>query len=132
VCEVHEAEWHEYDPVFTDLESVRILRDGQGGYDYYLNLDNRFLKREVGNAKEDDKPLVRYWFTWGLILASFGMLKEAERRATKDATKTNGRGDPEEEEDEGKDDLKLINNACNGVAQVIIPIIRTLYHGPKD
>lgn len=130
LCEVRKEEWEEYTPAFTLYESIRILRDGQGGYDYYLNLDNFFLKHQVANAKEDDKPLVRYWFTWGLVLASFGMLKEAERRM-KDTVASNGEEDPENEGG-GEDDLKRINHACNGLAQVIIPIIRTLYHGPKD
>jgi len=128
--EVRKEEWEKHDPAFTKYDALRIKHDGQGGYDYFVNIDNAFLINELARAKETDKPLIKFWFTWGLVLAAVGVLKHTDR-LTKETTVNNGQNTDEEEEGK-QDDLELVNQACSGFAQVIIPIIRTLYHGPRD
>jgi hypothetical protein len=129
--EVRKEEWEKHDPPFTKYDALRIKNDGQGGYDYFVNIDNAFLINELARAKETDKPLIKFWFTWGLVLAAVGVLKHTDRLTKGEATANNGQSANEEEEEE-RDDLELVNQACSGFAQVIIPIIRTLYHGPRD
>src|SRR6266568_5348411 len=122
--EVRKEEWEKHDPAFTKYDALRIKHDGQGGYDYFVNIDNAFLINELARAKETDKPLIKFWFTWGLVLAAVGVLKHTDR-LTKETTVNNGQNTDEEEEGK-QDDLELVNQACSGFAQVIIPIIRTL------
>ncbi len=129
--EVRKEEWEKYDPPFTKYDALRVKSDGQEGYDYFLNIDNVFLINELSRAKEVDKPLIKFWFTWGLVLAAVGILKHADRLAKGEVT-LNNRQDSDEEEEEKLGDLESVNRACSGFAQVIIPIIRTLYHGPVD
>jgi hypothetical protein len=109
--------------------SLDVRYDDQGQHEYFLNLDNAYLVTELTRAKEDDKPLVKYWFKYGLLLCAMGMLKEQQDRA--EAKKDSGDDDGNEDAPADQvDDLKQVSLSCNGIARVIIPIVRTLYHGP--
>ena len=82
----------------------------------------------LSRAKEDDRPLVKFWFKYGLLLCALGMLKEQQEQAEKKGGDGNGEGGGG---DITADDLSRVNSYCNGIASVIIPIIRTLYRGPE-
>ena len=98
----------------TDALRVKSGEDGKG-YDFYINIDNSFLISAQADKKSDE-ALLRYWFEWGLTIAAFGMIKnEKERLAGTD----------------DEPDLKKISRACDGLSQVIIPIIRALHAGPR-
>jgi hypothetical protein len=56
VVEVRREDWRGCDPPFDEYEAIRVQHDGQGGYDCFLNIDNRFLVTELARAKEVDKP----------------------------------------------------------------------------
>ncbi len=130
--EVRKSEWNDFDPPFTKYEGLRIKNNGQDGFDYLVNLDNAFLLTELAHTKDDDKARVKFWFTWGLVLAAVGMLRHNERLIKEKATTNNGSNNLAVDEEEDKEDLKIVSHHCNGLAQVIIPIIRTLNHGLVD
>jgi len=93
------------------------VKSGEDGnsYDFYVNIDNASLISASADRKSDPQ-LLKYWFTWGLTIAAFGMIKN------------------QKDELQGKDaepDLQEIGHACDGLAQVIIPIIRALHAGPR-
>jgi hypothetical protein len=70
--------------------------------------------------------LIKYWFGYGLLLCALGMQKETEERsAAKAAESRNG-----DDENTEVDDLSRIGTCCDGIARVVIPLIRTLYRGP--
>lgn len=123
VMKVTKADWGNYDPPFDAYEAVRIKHDGQGGYDFFVNVDNAFLLTELSRAKDETKPQVRYWFEYGLVLSAVGIIKHqrslAERAITAGA-------DGRVAEDEEAVDLEQVNDACNGLARVIVPVIRSL------
>ena len=118
------------DPPFTKFEALRLKHDGIGGYDYFVNIDNAFLVSELAHAKDNDKPLMKHRFMWGLVLAAVGMLRYAKRSIKNETTLNNRENSDEEDEERDNDDTELVNRACNGLAQVVIPIIRSLYHAP--
>jgi hypothetical protein len=108
--------------------SLRISHSDDGGYDFFLNVDNAFLLTELTRAKEDDRPLVKFWFKYGLALCALGMIQEGKRRAESSEPKENGDSDNTDQVD--GEDLQRIAVYCNGLARVIVPVIRTLYRGP--
>jgi hypothetical protein len=123
VKKVPKSEWEQYVPPFDAYEAVRIKHDGQGGYDYYVNIDNAFLITELSRAKDETKPQVRFWFESGLVLSAVGMIKHHRLLAEQlVATSGNGRHDLEEP----AEDLEQVNAACNGLARVIVPLIGSL------
>ena len=128
--EVQKADWEKFN--FTQYDSLLIKDDGQGGYDYFVNVDSVFLIRELKQTKEAAKPL-KSWFIWGLILAAMGMLNHEERLSREQEKMNKRNGEPQrDEEEDNQDRLESINRACNGLAETIIPIIRSLPNVPKE
>jgi hypothetical protein len=125
VKEVHKSDWGSYDPPFTQYDALQVRNDGKGGYDCYVNVDNAFLLTELARARDEEKQLFKHWFVWGLILAAMGMIRHGRRLAAAAVPSTVG-GPASDNDAEEADDLDSVNRHCNGVAQVIIPIVRTL------
>jgi hypothetical protein len=103
--------------------SLRISHNEEQGLDFFMNVDNAFFLTELKRAKEEDRPLVKYWFNYGLTLCALGMIQELRRR--QEAAKKSGEDNGAEGEDLGQ-----IMGFCNGLARVIVPVIRALYRGP--
>jgi hypothetical protein len=108
--------------------SLEVRYDANNQYDYWLNLDNAYLVTELTRAKEETKPLVKFWFKYGLVLCALGMLKEQQDRI--EAKKKTGEASNGEDTESGED-LKQVNLYCDGIARVIVSIIRTLPRGPE-
>jgi hypothetical protein len=108
--------------------SLEVRHDANGGLEYFVNLDNAYLVTELTRAKEEDRPLVKFWFKYGLLLCALGMLKEQQERAERAAQQKDAEND---DEVTAADDLKQVSLFCDGIARVIIPVIRTLYRGPQ-
>ncbi|PWB81866.1 MAG: hypothetical protein C3F08_00980 [Candidatus Methylomirabilota bacterium] len=109
--------------------SLEVRHDGNDGLEYFMNTDNAYLVTELTRAKEEDKPLVKFWFKYGLLLCALGMLKEQQER---DEAKAEVKEElDDEDENRATDELEQVSLYCDGIARVIIPIIRTLYRGPK-
>jgi len=109
--------------------SLQIRHDDNGQLEYFANQNNQYLIAELIKAKDEDKALVKFWFGYGLLLCALGMLKSkrdqnnGKDKENETAPETNGSVDG--------DELKRIGTYCNGIARVIVPIIRTLYRGPQ-
>jgi hypothetical protein len=125
--EVRKEAWHTRTPPFDEFSAVQVCNDGNGGYDFYINIDNTYLLTELLRTKDAEKPLVRFWFKYGLMLCAIGMLQD-ERRRSEDGPAAS---DDDEEEGEGNGPkLDSINRYCTGLSRIIIPVIRRLYRGP--
>jgi len=131
IIPVRRDQWEQQQPPFTPHTSLRIRHSGEGGYDFFVNVDNTFLLTELVRTDESDKTLVRFWFEWGLTFCALGVLREQKRRQeaglanfAKGADEATNRGN------RGDQDLEGIGIFCDGVGRVIVPVIRRLYRGP--
>ncbi len=124
IREIRKEDWERENPAFDLYDAPRVRHDGEGGYDYLINVDNTFLLTELAKSKPEDKPLVKHWYTYGLVLAAVGMIKHNLRIAA--ARVTAGGASDSAHEDDDSEDLDAISQHCSGLAQVIVPIIRTL------
>jgi hypothetical protein len=126
---IPELKWKEFDDPGVSLQ---IKHDDQGNPEYFANSKNKYLTAELIRAKDEDRSLVKFWFGYGLLLCALGMIKAQQDRA---AIKSRSAEDDEDviDSDNGGavDDLERIATYCNGIARVIVPIIRTLYRGPQ-
>ena len=116
---------HLPDLPFTALD---VKHDDKGAYEFFLNLDNTFLLTELTRSREDDRSLILYWFKYGLALCALGILQDEKRRIEnpKDSN------DDELDQNQAREiDLRRVGETCNGLARVIVPIIRALYRGPQ-
>lgn len=119
--EVTKAEWSEFNPPFHSKEAIRVSHGGESDYDYVVNVDCAFLLTELSRSKDDAKPQVRFWFTYGLVLAAVGMIKHQ-----KSLTTLNLDDQPDQDEEDALEDLKQVSEACNGLARVIVPLVASL------
>jgi len=122
VTPVRADDWKSYTPPFTEDESLRVIRDGQGGFDFYLNVDSKHLVSQLRSAKEE-KDLLVHWFKWGLTLSALGMLLGFGEIGL------NKNGQHRETVHMKDDPVDVVNRSANGVAAVIIPIVRNLHRG---
>ena len=114
--EVRKPDWSKHG-FEGPTDAMRVKSGDEGsGYDFYVNIDNAFLISASADHKSDP-ALLKYWFIWGLTIAAFGMIKNEKDRLA---------GSGEEPA------LDQISRACDGLSQVIIPIIRALHDGPKE
>jgi hypothetical protein len=121
---IPKLQWKAYE---DSRVSLKILHDESGQLEYFANSNNAYLTDALVRAKEEEHPLIKYWFGYGLLLCALGMQKESEERsAAKAAENRNG-----DEEEPQMDDLTRIGVCCDGIARVVIPLIRTLYRGPE-
>ena len=128
IREVGKSQWNGMDPPFSSLDSMRVLQDGNGGYDFFLNVDNSFLLTELSRSGGAEKLLIKYWFKYGLALCGLGMLQQYRSDHV-----SNGLGTGETEESEPQstqEPIDLVNGAMAGLARVIVPVVRRLYKGP--
>jgi hypothetical protein len=87
-------------------------------------------------AKEETKPLVKFWFKYGLTLCAMGMMQEEKRRleAKRGEAKKGGKhgnADSNGDADISGENLDKIGAYSSGLARVIVPVIRALYRGPQ-
>jgi hypothetical protein len=123
--EVRKEAWDTRTPSFDEFTAIQVCNDGSGGYDLYINMDNAYLLTELTRTRDADKPLVKFWFKYGLMLCAMGMLQDERRREAKRRAPGEDRAVP----DDGG--LEPINRYCTGLARIIIPVIRRLYRGPE-
>ncbi|MEX2029666.1 MAG: hypothetical protein WD906_01665 [Anaerolineales bacterium] len=122
---IPELKWKAHDDVGV---SLTISHDEEGRPEYFANSNNAFLMDALVRAKEDEHQLVKYWFGYGLLLCALGMQKELQQRAER----RNAAEETDEDADGAVvDELKYVSTSCDGIARVIIPMIRTLYRGPQ-
>ena len=65
IVEVSKDKWEDMEPPFSSLDALRVRQDGDGGYDFYLNIDNSFLLTEMSRngvtEKRTHQVLVQIW-----------------------------------------------------------------------
>jgi hypothetical protein len=129
IIEVTREQWAEQEPEeFDELTALRIKDADDGSFDFYVNMDNGFFLTElVRGRRSEDKPLVKYWFKYGLALCALAMLQDVHKSQgakAQSSARTNGTVAIASKEHE---DPKVIGHFCDGLARVIIPIIRSLH-----
>jgi hypothetical protein len=108
---------------FDDFSALKITHAGEdGGFIFFVNMDNRFLINELHKAKLEEHSLVKHWFKYGVAFCALGIIKDLQRREDENES--------HEDENPEQIDLKKVGKLCAGLARVIVPIIRALHKGP--
>lgn len=79
-------------------------------------MDNIYLKNEIAKRRDVDAKLLNYWFEWGLVLLSLGMVNSEQRRQTNNDNGENTNGDKE-------GIYERVGRASEGIAITLIPVI---------
>jgi hypothetical protein len=132
IIEVYENEWEKQEPPFNKTSALRIKNAGvsetngteeNGGdiYDFFVNMDNVYLKTELKLGLKDAR-LVRERFRCGLVLLGMALLQQEMQKPKK----------PTDEEGEVNDDAKngdvekKVEEFSSAVAPILLPLIDSL------
>jgi hypothetical protein len=92
----------------------------------FVNVDNIYFLNELARLKDEtERPLLRHYFKYGLVLVTLGMIQDARRRRKSMSAQSNGTGGKKVDEEIGED-LDTIARLSGGIAAVIIPVVRNL------
>jgi len=117
IIDVFQKDWQKYS--FNEQSGLEI-RNGEGdSLDVYINMDNLYLKSEIGKRRMFDPELLKYWFKYGLFLLAMGMLYHQKNTRETD------------DEKGSQLDFASISMACKGLAVTIIPIMCQLRQEKK-
>lgn len=133
VIPVEEKDWENHSPAFNKHTALRIKNAGAGEgsdeepvsnnvYDFYINMDNMYLKSELKNAKSEPE-LVRAQYKYGMVLLGLAMLQQDIEEHGQDDDNDN-RG--ESDNGNGASIEKNVEAFSRAVAPVVIPMINSL------
>ncbi|MGZ4881258.1 MAG: hypothetical protein ACXV7G_09345 [Halobacteriota archaeon] len=118
VIEVEKDGWEPYD--FDDGSALLVRGDGEGGYDFYINVDNIHLLTEM-KADTKNAKLLKARYEYGQVLIGLALLHQ-------DAV---GRK-PESDESGQADVFEEITSVSRAISPFLLPMIATLGGLPVD
>jgi hypothetical protein len=107
IIEVPEKDWDKQSPHFDKHTALRIKNAGETDeatgeakpvYDFYINVDNLYLKTEMKQAKGAEPNMLKARFTYGMVLLGLALVQQDEVEKAK-KPKTNGDEEPQEDEE---------------------------------
>ncbi len=130
---VEEKDWENQSPPFDKHTALRIRNAGSSEegeedssssivYDFYINMDNVYLKSELKSAKTEPE-LVRAQFKYGMVLLGLAMLQQDIEDHRQDDDSEN---ECESENGNGASIEKNVEAFSRAVAPVVIPMINSL------
>lgn len=112
VNEVRQENWLDHN--FDRYGALRVVATGEGGFDFYVNMDNVYLKAEEKRSSADvNMRLLEARFKYSLVLIGLALLKEESHEETG------------EDGDAGSIE-KRIAIVTRSIAPVLLPMIATL------
>jgi hypothetical protein len=117
ITPVHESEWETHD--FNEYSALAAIHAGQNDegadiYDFYINVDNRFLRVAQKESTENPK-LLEARFTYGMVLLGLSMLQPPT---------TGGKEDGDSDKVEDVEDI--IAKSSTAIAPVLLPMIEAM------
>jgi hypothetical protein len=128
IIEVTEEEWPAHG--FDKYTALRI-KDAGGSqengaeenvtrYDFFINVDNLFLKTEM-KAPKADVALLKARFTYGMVLTGLGLLQQDMEKHPKK------NGEAEGEDDDAVEDIETrVDQVTKALAPIMLPMIDSL------
>lgn len=131
IVPVFEADWEKHTPAFDKYTALRIRTsevasaaadNGNGEvhdvYDFFINMDNVFLKTEL-KAAGDEIELVRARWRYSMVLVGLALLHDEAKKPKKKSEEV-------KEEESGQTIEKRVERLTRALAPVILPMIESL------
>ena len=84
-----------------------MIDTGEGGYDFYINLDNLYLLNEIKTQSKSDPKLLEARYKYALVLVGLSVLKEYN----------------EKKENNGESVYNRISEFSKIISPVLLPMI---------
>lgn len=109
VTEVREYQWGDHG--FDKFSALRVVNNEDGTYDYFINIDNVYLRAELKSLNRKKEPkLFESRFKFALVLIGLALLKDNLENLTED--------------DETPEDR--VFSVTKSLAPIILPMIESL------
>jgi hypothetical protein len=115
VVEVSEEKWERYK--FSELSALGVIDNGEGGYDFFINIDNLYLKTEQKFSKDDKSVILKNQFMYGMTLVGLALINNHK-------TRSNSNGAEENQSD--TDIESTIKTVTASLSPVMLPMICSL------
>lgn len=118
VAEIREVQWEEYG--FTENTALVVKHAGQSDeettevYDFFINIDNKFLRIAQKESKEDPK-LIRAKFVYSEVLIGLALLQDGGGIVEEDS-----------KEEEGPSVETVVAKTTSALAPIVLPILETI------
>ena len=116
IHEIYKEAWNRENIDFNESSGLCVIAKDDG-YDFFINMDNKFLLTEIKNANEADRSLLKARFKIGLFLLAMTFVNSA-MRDNAEAVES----DPVEQNTPETMVRKVTSNA----AMVILPLVEAL------
>jgi len=105
IIEVRSSEWDKYG--FDKESALKVKDTGEGGYDFYINMDNIYLLTEIKGRFKSDPKVLEAQYKDGMVLIGMSLLKELEEK-------------------EEESIYEKIYEVTKAISPVLLPMIATL------
>lgn len=110
VIEIREADWNSHN--FTKYSALEVINDGQGKYDFYVNMDNVYLLNEIkSSGKSVDPRVLETQYKSALALVGLALLSYKPAKDEIDRQET------------WEETIRMTTSA---IAPILLPMIRGL------
>lgn len=122
VVDIRKDDWHKDDYKefgFNEFSALKVRSAGEGnGYDFFINMDNSFLKTEMKGETKTDPAILEARYRYGMVLLGISILDFEESRHKE---KKNG-----QTEENGPSVYDKISMLTEAVAPTLLPMIASL------
>lgn len=123
ITPVHEPDWtsqgmNEQSALKIQLADAGDESDEAAAYDFFVNVDNRYLRIAQKEARSDANLLEKQ-FLYGMVLVGLALLQEHQER-------TRGHDDEIGEPNFGATAPEFIENATRAIAPIFLPMLESL------
>jgi hypothetical protein len=125
IKEVHEADWPKHG--FTELSALKVVNAGSSNgdgntastdvFDFFVNVDNKFLRIMQKESKEDPK-LLKAKFLYALVLVGLAIIQE-DRGTSKPVAE-------EDVENDAPDVESIVERTTRALAPVLLPMLESI------
>lgn len=128
IHDVYEGDWSNQDPPFDKYAAMRLVTDetpdGHDVHEFYVNMDNLYLKTELKSATQESELTKARW-RFGLVLLGLALLNEHAQTSQPVSKNGASRAIERIDDDNGNVDAK-VEDLGKAVAPFLLPIISSL------
>lgn len=127
IHDIHESDWGNQDPPFDKYAAMRVITDenpkGQDIHEFYVNMDNIYLKTELKSASQEPELTKARW-RFGLVLLGLAVLNQHAQTSKVESKNGSSRAtDGREDNDSVETKIEDLGKA---VGPFLLPIIHSL------
>lgn len=127
IHDIHESDWGNQDPPFDKYAAMRVITDenpkGQDVHEFYVNMDNIYLKTELKSASQEPELTKARW-RFSLVLLGLAVLNQYAQ--TSKAKSRNGSSRALEAAEDNNSVEARIEDLGKAVGPFLLPIIHSL------